>query len=75
MTYVHADKEQPDPEPVDPSTIYVPWKGEWDKDTTFAVGDYTVRDGVIYRAKVPHGAAYQGTWGPPAAGVWDVISQ
>ena len=37
------------------------------------VGDVVDRDGTYYRAKVAHGAAYAGTWGPPLPSVWDVV--
>ena len=42
-----------------------------------ALGDTTDADdkpdAVYYRAKVAHGAAYAGTWGPPLPSVWDVV--
>lgn len=40
---------------------------EWDKDVTYKVGDKALRYGHIWEAKIEHGAAYQGTWGPSAA--------
>ena len=39
----------------------------------YKVGDVVDRDGTYYRAKVAHGAAYAGTWGPPLPSVWDVV--
>ena len=56
----------PDPDPERP-TGYV---GAWDADTEYAIGDVVDRDGRYYQALVAHGAAYQGTWGPPTTGVW-----
>ena len=42
-------------------------------DATRKVGDVVDRGGRYYRCVTAHGAAYQGTWGPPAAGVWTDI--
>lgn len=58
---------EPDPEPERPEG-YV---GPWDKDATYNIGDVVDRNGKYYRAKVKHGAEYQGTWGPPIDSVWD----
>ena len=45
----------------------------WDPDYSYEVGSICTRDGHVWKAKVAHGAAYQGTWGPSAAthGVWE----
>lgn len=47
-----------------------PTISEWSPTTTYSVGDRVVRNGRIYQCLVAHGAEYQGTWGPPATGVW-----
>ena len=60
----------PDPGPTRP-TGYV---GPWSATAEYKVGDVVDRDGTYYRAKVAHGAAYAGTWGPPATGVWEVAT-
>lgn len=65
----HGAPTDPDPEPSRPEG-YV---GQWSSIAEYEVGDVTDRDGMYYRAKVAHGAAYQGTWGPPSVGVWDVL--
>lgn len=39
-------------------------------DPTILSGDEVTRNGRAYRCLVAHGAAYQGTWGPPTVGVW-----
>ena len=39
----------------------------------YKVGDVVDRGDMYYRAKVAHGAAYAGTWGPPLPSVWDVV--
>lgn len=64
---VVTSNPDPEPEPGRPEG-YV---GPWSPDADYTVGDVVDRDGRYYRAKVAHGAAYMGTWGPPAAGVWD----
>ena len=61
----------PDPEP-DP-TRPAGYAGPWSADAEYKVGDVVDRDGTYYRAKVAHGAAYAGTWGPPLSSVWDVV--
>lgn len=45
---------------------------DWSATATYAIGDKVTRNGVTYRCLVAHGAAYQGTWGPPLASVWAV---
>lgn len=57
----------PDPEPTHPAG-YV---GPWSADADYTVGNVVDRSGRYYRAKVAHGAAYAGTWGPPLPSVWD----
>lgn len=47
--------------------------GTWSAAADYKVGDVADRDGTYYRAKVAHGAAYAGTWGPPLPSVWDVV--
>ena len=59
----------PDPDPTRPAG-YV---GPWSPDAEYKVGDVTDRAGRYYRAKVAHGSAYAGTWGPPLPSVWDVV--
>ena len=57
----------PDPDPTRPAG-YV---GPWSADADYKVGNVVDRSGRYYRAKVAHGAAYAGTWGPPLPSVWD----
>ena len=52
--------------PVDPGTTYPKWSATAD----YKVGDRCTRNGRLYECLVAHGAAYAGTWGPPATGVW-----
>ena len=59
----------PDPGPTRPAG-YV---GPWSATAEYTVGDVVDRNGRYYRAKVAHGAAYAGTWGPPLPSVWDDI--
>ena len=66
---VTSPEPDPDPDPTRPAG-YV---GPWSPDADYRVGDVVDRGGRYYRAKVAHGAAYQGTWGPPATGVWKDI--
>ena len=61
--FVEVNAVPADPEPGVP---------EWSPTATYTVGDLARRDGVTYRCLVAHGAAYQGTWGPPTTGVWAV---
>ena len=46
----------------------------WSASASYAVGDLVSRGGVVYRCLIAHGAEYAGTWGPPATGVWEMIS-
>lgn len=62
----------PDPEPPAPSRP-AGYVGAWSATAEYAVGNVVDRNGRYYRAKVAHGAAYAGTWGPPLASVWDDI--
>lgn len=57
----------PATQPVPPATVPA-----WSATATYAIGDKVTRGGVTYRCLVAHGAAYQGTWGPPLASVWAV---
>ena len=66
---VTSPEPDPDPEPGRPEG-YV---GPWSADAEYAVGNVVDRNGRYYRAKVAHGAAYAGTWGPPLPSVWDVV--
>lgn len=61
-----------DPPPPDPEGPpgYV---GTWSASAAYKVGDVVDRNGRYYRCKIAHGSEYQGTWGPPAVGVWDDI--
>ena len=60
--------------PVDPGTTYP----EWSPDEQYGPATPGIRDepsivtrnGRVYEALAEHGAAYAGTWGPPATGVW-----
>ena len=45
----------------------------WSATAEYKVGDKVTRDGITYRCLVAHGAAYQGTWGPPNGSVWAVV--
>lgn len=63
---------EPEPEP-EPNPEYPQWKGEWNKDSSYVPNDHVSRNGVVYKCLIAHGAAYQGTWGPPATGVWVVV--
>ena len=66
---VVTNDPDPDPGPTRP-TGYV---GPWSATADYKIGDVVDRDGTYYRAKVAHGAAYAGTWGPPLPSVWDVV--
>ena len=66
---VITSNPDPDPEPGRPEG-YV---GTWSAAVDYKVGNVVDRDGTYYRAKVAHGAAYAGTWGPPLPSVWDVV--
>ena len=44
---------------------------EWDPNATYKPGDLAARYGLVYKCLVGHGPEYQGTWGPPAPGVWE----
>ncbi len=77
----HSPEEYPrgwtclDPDPVlepEPNPEYPQWKGEWNKDASYVPNDHVSRNGIVYKCLIAHGAAYQGTWGPPATGVWVV---
>ena len=61
--FVEITTADPDPDPDDP------WP-QWSADAYYAPGDHVTRDGVVYRCIAAHGPEYQGTWGPPATGVW-----
>lgn len=65
----HGGAIEPEPEPGRPEG-YV---GAWSASADYKIGDIVDRDGTYYRAKVAHGAAYAGTWGPPLPSVWDVV--
>lgn len=60
-------------EPETPDPTYPQWRGEWSATAEYVVGDHVTRGGVVYKCLVAHGAAYAGTWGPPAAGVWIAV--
>lgn len=47
---------------------------EWSATAAYKVGDLCTRGGVTYRCLVAHGPEYQGTWGPPQASVWAVVT-
>ena len=66
---VVTEDPDPDPGPTRPAG-YV---GPWSATAEYAVGNVVDRNGRYYRCDTAHGAAYQGTWGPPAAGVWTDI--
>lgn len=68
-TRKHGSAIEPEPEPGRPEG-YV---GTWSASADYKIGDVVDRDGTYYRAKVAHGAAYAGTWGPPLPSVWDVV--
>ena len=61
--FVVALAPDPEPEPV-------PTVAAWSATARYEVGSRCTRGGRLYECKVAHGAAYAGTWGPPAAGVW-----
>ena len=42
----------------------------WSATATYKPGDRVTRNGRIYECVKAHGPEYQGTWGPPATGVW-----
>ena len=54
---------------------------EWSPDEQYGPATPGIRDepsivtrnGRVYEALAEHGAAYAGTWGPPATGVWKDI--
>ena len=69
MFVEHGGAVEPEPEPGRPEG-YV---GTWSANADYKVGDVVDRGGTYYRAKVAHGAAYAGTWGPPLPSVWDVV--
>ena len=52
--------------PIEPTPTVAPWSAT----ATYKPGDRCTRGGRLYECIVGHGAAYAGTWGPPAAGVW-----
>ncbi|MGV1079768.1 MAG: carbohydrate-binding protein [Candidatus Nanopelagicales bacterium] len=58
----------PATQPAPPATVPA-----WSATASYAVGDKVTRAGVTYRCLVAHGAAYQGTWGPPLASVWATV--
>lgn len=45
-------------------------RAAWSATAAYKIGDEVTRNGRAYRCLVAHGAAYQGTWGPPTVGVW-----
>lgn len=69
MFVEHGGAIDPDPGPTRPAG-YV---GTWSATADYKIGDVVDRGGRYYRCVTAHGAAYQGTWGPPAAGVWTDI--
>lgn len=66
---VTTPEPDPDPDPTRPAG-YV---GPWSADADYTVGNVVDRNGRYYQCDKPHGAAYMGTWGPPATGVWTDI--
>ena len=44
----------------------------WSASASYAVGDLVSRGGIVYRCLIAHGA--EGTWGPPATGVWELVA-
>ena len=55
------------------TTTQAPGIPVWSATAHYKVGDKVTRDGITYRCLVAHGAAYQGTWGPPNGSVWAVV--
>lgn len=49
-----------------------PTAAEWSATATYAVGDLATKGGITYRCLIAHGPERQGTWAPPATGVWGV---
>ena len=70
--FVEVTAADPDPDP-EPDPEWPQWRGEWSADATYTLGDHVIRDGVVYRCLSAHGPEYQGTWGPPAAGAWELV--
>ena len=60
---VLTPEPEPDPEPS-------PTVAAWSATATYTPGDRCTRGGRLWECLKGHGAAYAGTWGPPAAGVW-----
>ena len=61
-THLFVEVVAQDPEPT---------ASPWDPDATYTIGDRCTRDGRLYGCLIEHGPERQGTWGPPATGVWE----
>ena len=55
------------------TTTPAPGIPAWSATADYKVGDKVTRGGITYRCITAHGAAYQGTWGPPNGSVWAVV--
>ncbi len=49
-----------------------PTAAEWSITTAYGVDDLVTYEGLVYRCIRAHGTEYQGTWRPPATGVWEL---
>ena len=50
-----------------------PEAAPWDPEASYEAGDLTEREGAVYRCTYPHDARWQGQWGPPLVGVWELV--